>query len=100
MFHSGSLLVLPTNIRLGWKSRQVANTLAYYDMAIITVVKSFIVQAPGANVINLFTAVIYHHSFVIPSFCVKDNYLGQYHGIAVNYCSILTLEMEGLKLPW
>jgi hypothetical protein len=25
---------------------QVANTLAYYDMAIITAVKSFIVQAP------------------------------------------------------
>jgi hypothetical protein len=26
---------------------QVANTLAYYDTAIITAVKSFIVQAPG-----------------------------------------------------
>ena len=26
---------------------QVANTLAYYDAAIITAVKSFIVQAPG-----------------------------------------------------
>ncbi len=26
---------------------QVANTLAYYDMAIITAVKSFIVLAPG-----------------------------------------------------
>ncbi len=47
MFHSGSHLVLPTNIRLGWKSIQVANTLAYYDTAIITAVKSFIVQAPG-----------------------------------------------------
>ncbi len=49
MFHSGSLLVMPTNIRLGWKSVQVANTLAYYDTAIITAVKSFIVQAPGLN---------------------------------------------------
>jgi hypothetical protein len=36
---------LPTNIRQGWKSVQVANTLAYYDMTIITAVKSFIVQA-------------------------------------------------------
>ncbi len=26
---------------------EVANTLAYYDMATITAVKSFIVQAPG-----------------------------------------------------
>jgi hypothetical protein len=25
---------------------------------------------PGANVIKLFAAVIYHHSRVIPSFCV------------------------------
>ncbi len=51
MFHSGSLLVTPTNIRLGWKSVQVANTLAYYDTAIITAIKSFIVQAPGLNYI-------------------------------------------------
>jgi hypothetical protein len=50
VFHSGSLLVLPTNIRLGWQSIKVANTLAYYDTAIITAVKSFIVQAPGVNV--------------------------------------------------
>ena len=63
MFHSGSRLVLPTNIRLGWKSMQVANTLAYYDTAIISTVKSFIVQAPGPHVIKLFIAVIY--DFVI-----------------------------------
>jgi hypothetical protein len=53
-FHSGSLLVLPTNIRLDWKSMQVANTRAYYDTAIITAVKSFIVQAIFANVLNFF----------------------------------------------
>jgi hypothetical protein len=53
MFHSGSFLVLPTNIRLGCKSMQVANTLAYYDTAIITAVKSFIVQAPGEIFITL-----------------------------------------------
>ncbi len=58
MFHSGSCLVLPTNIRLGWKSMQVANTLAYYDTAIITAVKSFIVQASEVGTIKLFTAVI------------------------------------------
>ncbi len=49
MFHSGSLLVLPTNIRQGWNSVQVANTLAYYDTAIITAVKSFLVQAAGIS---------------------------------------------------
>ncbi len=47
-----SLLVLPTNIRLGWKSMQVENTLAYYDTAIITAVKMFIVQAPGFNPVS------------------------------------------------
>jgi hypothetical protein len=30
----------------------VANTLAYYNTATITAIKSFIVQAPGANVIK------------------------------------------------
>ena len=46
---------------------EVANTLAYYDTATITAVKSFIVQAPaegfpGANPIKLFTTVIYGFS--------------------------------------
>jgi hypothetical protein len=42
---------------------------------------------PGANVIKLFTAVFYCHPMVIPSFCViKLYYLGNYHGMAVNYC--------------
>jgi hypothetical protein len=49
VFHSGSLLVLPTNIRLGRQSMQVANTLAYYDAAIITAVKSVIVPAPDVK---------------------------------------------------
>jgi hypothetical protein len=40
-----SSLGLPANIRLKWKSMEVGNTLAYYDMATITAVKSFIVQA-------------------------------------------------------
>jgi hypothetical protein len=34
------------------------NTLAYYDTAIVTAVKSFIVQAPGGNVTKVFTVVI------------------------------------------
>jgi hypothetical protein len=36
---------------------EVANTLAYYDTETITAVKSFIVQAPGVNVIKLFSFV-------------------------------------------
>jgi hypothetical protein len=35
------------------------NTLAYYNTAIITVLKCFAVQAPGPNVIKLFLSVIY-----------------------------------------
>ncbi len=44
----GSTLVassLGASIRLGWKYMAVANTLAYYDTATITAVKSFVVQA-------------------------------------------------------
>jgi hypothetical protein len=56
---------------------------------------------PGANVIKLFTAVIYNHSTVTPSFCViKLYYLGNYCVMAVNYRGILTLEKVGLELPW
>jgi hypothetical protein len=42
----------------------VANTLTYYDTATITAIKSFIVQDPGAKVLQLlhpFTAVIYEY---------------------------------------
>jgi hypothetical protein len=47
-------------------------------------------KRPGAKVIKLFTAVNYCHSMVIPSFCViKLYYLGNYHGMAVNYNSIV-----------
>jgi hypothetical protein len=56
----------------------------------------FITLAPGANVIKLFTAVIYHHSMVILSFYViKLYYSENYCGMAVNYHSILTLETVG-----
>ncbi len=53
MFHSGSLFVLSTNIRLGRKSIQVASTLAHYDTAKITAVKSFIIQALVENLFCL-----------------------------------------------
>jgi hypothetical protein len=49
---------------------------------------------------KLFTMVIYHHSMVIPPFCViKLYYRGNYCGMAVNYSRILTLEKVGLELP-
>ncbi len=40
-------LCMPANTRLGLNWLTLANTLAYSDMTIIIVVKSFIVQAPG-----------------------------------------------------
>jgi hypothetical protein len=53
----------------------------------------------GANVIKLFTAVIYLHSTVIPSLCViKLCYLGNYCGMAINFHGTLTLEKVGLEL--
>jgi hypothetical protein len=53
-------------------------------------------RLPGANVIKLFTGVIYNHYMAIPSFCVvKLYYPGNYCGMAVNYHSILTLVKVG-----
>ncbi len=37
----------------------MANTLAYYDTATITAVKSFIVQAPGLNAVTQATEWYY-----------------------------------------
>ncbi len=36
---------MPGNIRLGWKLLTVAGTIAYYDMALTTVVKSLVEPA-------------------------------------------------------
>ncbi len=59
------------------------------------------IQAPDANVIKLFTVAIYYHSTVIPSFRVIKLYnLGNYCGMAVNYCGISTLEKVLLELTW
>jgi hypothetical protein len=41
---------------------QIINTLAYYRKEFNTVVKSFMIQAPEANPIKLFTTVIYRFS--------------------------------------
>ncbi len=48
---------------LKYKTRmEVADTLAYYETELITAVKKFMVQAPRANPIILFMAVIYGFS--------------------------------------
>ncbi len=53
---------------------------------------------PGANVISLFTMVIYSHSMVIPSLClIKLYYLGNYHGMTVNYHGIKLFYNIGQK---
>ncbi len=44
--------------RVGWKVMEEANTLAYCDRVTITAVNIFIVQATGAYVIKLFTAIL------------------------------------------
>ncbi len=53
---------------------------------------------PGADVIKLVTAVIYCHSMVIPTFRdIKLYYLGNYHGMAVNYHGIKLFYIIGQK---
>ncbi len=42
----------PANIKLGWKRLTVANTLAYFNTAIITALKGFIIDAPGGLIRN------------------------------------------------
>jgi hypothetical protein len=46
------------------------NTLAYFSTTFVTKKKSFVTLTPRPNAIKLFTAVIYHHSMVILTFCV------------------------------
>jgi hypothetical protein len=46
---------------------EVANTLAYYDTATITAVKSFIVQAPEVKLLNYFLNSFIRTKLVIPS---------------------------------
>ncbi len=43
------LLALHTNTRLGWKSLQGTNALAYYENSKLTAVKSIITSASGVN---------------------------------------------------
>jgi hypothetical protein len=55
-----------------------------------------LVLPSGANVIKLFSAIIYHHSMVILSFCVINLYEPEnYRGMVVNYHGILALEKVG-----
>jgi hypothetical protein len=52
---------LPVNIMLGWKLMAVKNALAYYDTAIVTPVKCFIVQALGIPiVVYIFQSILCH----------------------------------------
>jgi hypothetical protein len=46
--------LLPAIISLGWKSESVSNDIAYYDMALITALRRFMVQVPGVNIVKLF----------------------------------------------
>jgi hypothetical protein len=52
LYSNGQLLALITYIMA------VANTLAYYDLATITAVKCFTVEAPEAFTINIFKAIL------------------------------------------
>jgi hypothetical protein len=53
--------------------------------------------APGANVMKLFTIIIYYHFTIIPSFCVIKNYHNNFHVMAVNYCGIFTAQESIIK---
>ncbi len=54
----------------------------------------------GYNVIKLFTAVIYRHSMVVPSFCViKQHYLGNYCRMAVNCVFVPCRPSQPILIP-
>ncbi len=48
----------------------MANTVAYYDTATITAVKSFIVQAPGANPFKTIQS-----KFTLTLYCKLDRFI-------------------------
>jgi len=50
VLHSGRLLALPTNIRLGWKSLPGTNPLAYSENLELTSVKRFITLATDEDI--------------------------------------------------
>ncbi len=58
----GKLLVFPAIVRLDWKVIASTNTLAYLASPTVTKEKCFITLTPGANVIKLFSSVIYGFS--------------------------------------
>jgi hypothetical protein len=58
----GQAPVLPTNVILSWKGLPGTNALAYYEKFVNYGRKKYCGPCPGANVIKLFTSVIYECS--------------------------------------
>ncbi len=58
LHYKGRLLALPVNIRVGRKGLKVTNTLAYYNIEIITAVKN-IDQVPGACTMKHYGSLMY-----------------------------------------
>ncbi len=54
LYSNGRLLALLANVKLNGSGKHPS----YYNTATITIVKGFVVQAPGACIIKPFTAVI------------------------------------------
>ncbi len=67
LLFNGWHLAFPANIKLGWKRMTVANTLSYYNKAIITALKGFIVNALGGLIRNSQTRKEKHTSDKRPS---------------------------------
>jgi hypothetical protein len=53
-------------------------TLAYYDIATNTAAKSFVVQAPGVNIIKAFSPSLMHWTDLDECF-TREYYRGKYH---------------------
>jgi hypothetical protein len=53
--YCGNVSFLPTNIRLGWKWKALKNTLGFVFTALITTVKSVVVQAEVKTKQKLFS---------------------------------------------
>ncbi len=62
MFFFDKASALHANKTQGWKGFPLTNTLAYYENSFNTDKKVFMTLTPGANVIKVFTVVIYGSS--------------------------------------
>ncbi len=83
----------------------MSNTLAYYDTATITALKSFIVQVPGSNAQKYYSGNLVQYllfqalKFNCNILSFKSNYCHKFYNIGV-YSKTVLVTAVTLQLQW